>query len=166
MIPDAVIKPRGSQGRDFGLKALVGGDEQRLRLLWLNLFTRRASATNLTTIRSGFTIASWPASIKKYLNEMLLRCEQRRSVELAGSETVPAVRFVCAGIWLDVPEDFERLPLRVILNTRKTYEWAVADFNRWLNIFNQIEALADTRQSAHGRRRGSNFGFIRTVQRH
>jgi hypothetical protein len=41
--------------------------------------------------------------------------KQRGIVEFARAEAVPAVRFVCAGIRLNIPRNIESLPLRVIL---------------------------------------------------
>src|ERR1019366_1941783 len=73
--------------------------------------------------------------------------EQCRIVKFASAEAVPAVRFVCSGIRLNIPEDVESLPLRVILYSGETDERAVAGFDRWPDVLDQIKALAHSRQS-------------------
>ena len=42
--------------------------------------------------------------------------EERRIVEFTSTKAVPAVRFVCSGIRLNIPEDIESLPLRVVID--------------------------------------------------
>jgi hypothetical protein len=69
---------------------------------------------------------------------------------------MPAVRFVCSGIRLNIPEDIESLPLRVILYAGETDQGAVAGFDRLPDVFDQIKALAHPRQSPDLRESGGN----------
>jgi len=82
--------------------------------------------------------------------------EKRRIVELTSTEAVPAVRFVCSGVRLNIPEDVESLPLRVILYAGETDQSAVAGCDRLPDVFDQIEALADPRQGPDLREAGGN----------
>jgi len=70
-----------------------------------------------------------------------------RIVKFARAEAVPTVRFKCSGIRLNIPENVESLPLRVILDAGETDQSAVARLDRWPDVFDQIETLANPRQS-------------------
>jgi hypothetical protein len=60
-------------------------------------------------------------------------------------EPAPSVRFVCAGVRLNIPENFEGLPLSVIFNAGETDERAVARLDGLPDVLDQIETLADPR---------------------